>query len=244
MEFSLSFHVPNHTFCFRLCVRLQEFLMSGRLLNLVLEFVQGRALQMLRLLSSNAVVSSDQFCFCTCGSDGASVWSRRRRWPRREAVDIWVRFPRYAHGLHQACPCGPRASAEQSRPQPASPPHLSPSSFRRRRHGTNPSRSLIFSAPISPRHYRRGDHWSGRRCDAMMRPAKGASISLCGEGAVRPGGGVVQGVQGNRRCRSAGAGLVQGIQGKPALPTAQQDQATSNEALITPTPPPFVWGFH
>jgi len=69
---SMTFGLPNHTFSFRLCVRLQEFLMSGRLLNLVLEFVQGRALQMLRLLSSNAVVSSDQFCFCTCGSDGVS----------------------------------------------------------------------------------------------------------------------------------------------------------------------------
>ena len=53
---SMTFGLPNHTFSFRLCVRLQEFLMSGRLLNLVLEFVQGRALQMLRLLSSNAVV--------------------------------------------------------------------------------------------------------------------------------------------------------------------------------------------
>jgi len=171
----MTFGLPNPTFCFRLCVRLQEFLMSGRLIWSLnsCKVVLFKCLGCYRQKCCR--LSSDQFCFCTCGSDGVSVWSRHRRWPRREAVDIWVRFPRYAHGLHQACPCGPRASAEQSRPQPASPPHLSPSSFRRRRHGTNPSRSLIFSAPISPRHYRRGDHWSGRRCDAMMRPAKGVT---------------------------------------------------------------------
>jgi len=41
--------------------------------------------------------------------------------------------------------------------------------------------------PNQSSHYRRGDPWSGQRCDAMMRPAKGASISLCGEGTVRRG---------------------------------------------------------
>ena len=57
---SMTFGLPNHTFSFRLCVRLQEFLMSGRLLNLVLEFVQGRALQMLRLLSSKMLSSVER----------------------------------------------------------------------------------------------------------------------------------------------------------------------------------------
>ena len=153
MEFSLSFHdlwsAESYVLFSVMCsaARIPNVWQT----NLVLEFVQGRALQMLRLLSSNAVAcrainfvsahaapTARRSGVATAGGRGGKPWTFGFGSPAtRTGSTRHVR----AGPVHQR-----NSRAHSPRPRLTFPP----SSFRRRRQGPNPSRSLIFSAPISP----------------------------------------------------------------------------------------------
>jgi len=167
----MTFGLPNPTFCFRLCVRLQEFLMSGRLIwslnscKVVLFKCLGCYRQMLssraiNFVSAHAAPTACRSGVATAGGRGGKPWT------------FGFGSPATRTGSTRHVRAGP-ARQEQSRPQPASPPHLSPFLVPEAEARAKPQPQPNLLRPNQSSHYRRGDPWSGQRCDAMMRPAKG-----------------------------------------------------------------------
>jgi len=83
---SMTFGLPNPTFCFRLCVRLQEFLMSGRLIwslnscKVVLFKCLGCYRQMLssraiNFVSAHAAPTARRSGVATAGGRGGKPWT-------------------------------------------------------------------------------------------------------------------------------------------------------------------------